>query len=814
MSRLFITSREIDFISDITKEIKKIFRTYFRTSANSNLTITPASMQNVTIDIDYISKNQTQETLTVELSLKYSVLNSSPSESNLSIKQNAPALYYTQNRMITAEDYNIIPLTTSQEIVKTKSVNRTSSGISRYFDLVDATGKYSKTNIYGNDGVLYKEYYNDKQGFTFSTKSDIENVILNTIQPILATTPIRNFYYDKFNRKNLTLNNYKWVSTGTATNQSSGYFVDGDLDDLVLKVGTFTSTNLKNLTIHSMVKFTPPDGYIFDKENNNRLVSRGVIKTAGQIEYLWTKVVTITGEGDTNDSIVFSDIVPENAVISQIIPNLSNAIESDIQTQMIDRIYTYKTFALRYDSTAERWKVITEDNINFANDFSEARGGDTSNQGLDASWMLLFETNGESYTITVRSLRYVFESDKEVRFFFDNRDKVYDPKTGKTQVDTIRVLNINTILDTDNLYPLSVDYDWEVSNTFRDGQGYISSKKVEVTFFDSDDDGVVDDPDTFTQIVLPEISPQEKYILLEKYSPSNEVEDYRYTAGDDVIFVNNLNIVPSQYNEGQIFFNTASVAFYVLENGVLRVTDDYKAYVGRKNVKFHYIHNADETYRIDPSSTNIIDTYLLTKTYDTEYRKYISGINLSEPLPLSSDQMYLNFGQTINAQKSISDEVIYHPVKYKPLFGSKAGTELQAKFKVVKNNDIVLTDNQIKSEVIQYVNEFFSLENWDFGDTFFFQELATYITVKMTPNIHSIVIVPQSTNQSFGSLFEVKAENDEIFISAAQVDDVEIISGITATSLKATGDVVTSSNNSSIGIPSIDTDLNSGGLID
>ena len=81
--------------------------------------------------------------------MQYTVDNASISESNESIKRNAPATYYTQNRMITAEDYQIAPLGISQEIIKVKSVNRTSSGISRYYDLLDATGKYSQTNLYG-----------------------------------------------------------------------------------------------------------------------------------------------------------------------------------------------------------------------------------------------------------------------------------------------------------------------------------------------------------------------------------------------------------------------------------------------------------------------------------------------------------------------------------------------------------------------------------------------------------------------------------------------------------------------------------------
>ena len=36
---------------------------------------------------------------------KYTVDNSTESETNASIKQNAPSTYYTQNRMVTGEDY-------------------------------------------------------------------------------------------------------------------------------------------------------------------------------------------------------------------------------------------------------------------------------------------------------------------------------------------------------------------------------------------------------------------------------------------------------------------------------------------------------------------------------------------------------------------------------------------------------------------------------------------------------------------------------------------------------------------------------------
>jgi hypothetical protein len=187
-----------------------------------------------------------------------------------------------------------------------------------------------------------------------------------------------------------------------------------------------------------------------------------------------------------------------------------------------------------------------------------------------------------------------------------------------------------------------------------------------------------------------------------------------------------------------------------------------------------------------------MDTYLLTKTYDTNYRQYLAGTLETEPLPQSSDQLYRNYGTDINKIKSISDEVIYHPVKFKVLFGKKAKPGLQATMKVVKNSARVVNDQDIKTQVIEATNRFFALENWEFGDTFYWSELSAYIMQQLAPNLNSIVLVPDSATDTFGSLFEVRSENDEIFISGATVDNVEIITAITADRLKADGAIVTS----------------------
>ena len=126
------------------------------------------------------------------------------------------------------------------------------------------------------------------------------------------------------------------------------------------------------------------------------------------------------------------------------------------------------------------------------------------------------------------------------------------------------------------------------------------------------------------------------------------------------------------------------------------------------------------------------------------------------------------------------------------LFGSTANEQLQATFKVVKNAKTNVSDAVIKTRVIAAINEFFALDNWDFGDSFYFTELAAYVHNVLAPDLLTVVIVPNQTGQSFGSLFQLNSAADEIFISGATVDDVSIITALGANQLTASGSVVTS----------------------
>jgi|TARA_B110000908_G_scaffold172771_1_gene243010 hypothetical protein len=775
------------------------FKAVYRTSANKRYTIKPSEMTGIEIDIPYLSAVGIPETLSMTLQLRYTISNSSVSESDESIKANAPATYYTQNRMITAEDYNVAPLGISQEIVKVKTVNRNASGISRYFDLVDSTGKYSSTNLFGNDGVLYKETKNLKTNFNFVTTTDIEQAITNTIEPIIRDRKLYNYYLENFTKILITDLGVNWNSSTQDTNRTTGYITDSN--STKFKVGTFTANNLRFIEAGTLIKFVAPAGYHFMTTDKNKLME-GSANHPGAVTYIWTKVISVTGDGTIVGStglgpVVLNDLIPSLAILEQVKPKLTNVITDAVKTQIVDQAFATNTFGLRYDVETRQWRIITETNIDSVSNFSTGKTGDSSNQNLDASWLLYFKTDGERYDITYRTMRYVFESDKEIKFYYDSSDKIYDNKTGKVIKDKIEVLNINNKPDVST--PFTSNYNWEIVKEYRDAEGYVDSKRIEVSFFDADDDGVIDNPQGFDDIVDETTNASTKFIFQKKYSTSDGVEDYRYV--DNTIegiqvkaTVGGIGAY-SAYTAGQIFFTMDTKLFYKLDAAKknLTVIKDYRGYTGRAGLKFRYLHSADYNQRIDPSASNIMDSYLLTRTYDIAYRQFLQGNLTTEPLPPSSDEMYRTYGVELGKIKSISDEIIYHPVKYKPLFGTSAETSLQATFKVVVNSDVVTNNNDVKSRVIEAINVYFNLDNWEFGESFYFSELSTYIMNQMTPDIVSIVIVPNEQSQSFGSLFEIKSESNEVFISSATVENVEIIDGITASRLKATGNVITAS---------------------
>jgi hypothetical protein len=115
---------------------------------------------------------------------------------------------------------------------------------------------------------------------------------------------------------------------------------------------------------------------------------------------------------------------------------------------------------------------------------------------------------------------------------------------------------------------------------------------------------------------------------------------------------------------------------------------------------------------------------------------------------------------------------------YKPLFGSKAADALQATFQIVKNPNSTISDNELKSLLVEQINNYFALENWDFGKTFYFSELSAYLHSKLGSYLSSAILIPTSPNSTFGNLYEIRSQPNEILISAATVDNVQVVNGV------------------------------------
>lgn len=770
------------------------FRAYHRVSDNERYTVQSTDIQNVNFEIPYVDKNGGQQILSIAGSLKQSVYNASATESNASIKEKAPQVYYAQNRMITGEDYNVVPLSASQNIIKVKSVNRTASGISRAKEIIDPTGAYSNVNVYAEDGIVYREETRPTFTFTFNNNNEILSTINSSVEAKLKEASARQFYYLKYGTKDLSALTASWVSTTTGTNTNTGYFTAGG----PLVTGDYATSNLKYAKAGALIKFTSPDTREF---LNGKLVTLG---TDNAEDRAWAKISAVEGDGANGGTgnlesglgpVTLNDIIPANAVLNAVITNFVINFTTDLKNDLIDRIDAYEEFGLRYDEENAEWKVITSANLSASNTFALANAGDTTSTNLDASWFFKFTNDGNTYTVTYRSLKYIFESEGENKFHFDKNEKIYDYTSGTTVKDSVKILKNNLILSSSTAvgYPIT----WQIVDTVEESDGYQDNRKVEVGFFDSDDDGVVDNPELFDIIVEPDTSITTKFVFFEKYLSYDNIERYRpYAASNFVVAENETDItLPGDYANGQLFYFYSSdedvIKIYNSTTQTLTTSTDYIARRGRSNIDFQYKHHAGQDTRIDPSVSNIIDIYLLERNYDSLFRTWLQEGG-TKPIPSTSDQLRISYSGSLDPLKSLSDQIIYHPVKYKILFGNSANEEFQATFKVVKNSNTNVSNAVIRTRVIQAINEFFALDNFDFGDTFYFTELAAYIHNELAPDLLTVVIVPNQSTQGFGSLFQISSAADEIFISGATVDNVSIIDALGANQLEASGTVVTS----------------------
>lgn len=773
-----------------------LFRCYVRASNGLSYIINPEEMQSVVIPISYISRAGNLETITFTCGITQPVSNAQPRESLVSIKQRAPARYYTQNRMVNGEDYNNFPFTLYNSIIKSKALNRASIGTSRYLDLVDNTGKYSSTNTFGSDGALWEENQLPTFLFSWLTRNDIAEVLNNRIEPAIVENSFVQFYYSNFIRPSLVPLNLRWNQSTTLANETTGYFINS-LGNPV-SVGVYSSSNTKYIKTNCLIKFEAPAGYYFD--SNNRLVV-GVPIGADERLYIWASPQIIVDDGtnqgrgnftDGTGPITLNNYVPTGAIPTQVIPLLITDIPTSLESQITEQILLYRNFGIGYDNLTSTWYLITSTNLAENQPFSLANAQSTSGINNDASWLIQFTTDGTTYTVTSRSLVYNFGSVLQTRFFFETNQRIYDSRTGTVVSDFVRVLRTNS--QPDSNFPLYGDIDLGIIGQPVESDGYVDDYQVIVSYQDSDNDGVADDPDFFNEIVAPTINSNTKLVFFQSTIDFDNLQRYLLVdagvVNSDYATLDDIELVKLEYVDGQMFYAYQDEKFYKLSinfTGVRTLTEqtDWIARVGRQSLYYQYRHNSPLTRRIDPGTTNIIDLYVVTQSYYSAYQNWIRDTTNTVPEPSKPTLDELNTAyQGLNDYKMISDNIILNSVTFKPLFGEKAAESLRATIKVIRAANSTASESEIKNLVVQNLNNYFTIDVWDFGDTFYFSELAAYLHKQMGGIISSVVLVPLNPQKSFGDLYEIRSAPNEIFVNAANVDSVEVITALTSTNIR------------------------------
>lgn len=725
------------------------FRLFYRQSNGLNYKITPDEMPSVVTTISYVSRTGSVETLSITAGLNYTVANSSARESSDDIRTKAPQQYYTQNRMITGEDYNILPYTKFSNVVKAKAVNRTSSGISRYLDVADVSGKYSSTNIFAQDGAVYRSFETTASTFTFSTASEVYSTIYSTIVPVLSSKEFMHLYH--YTQPTVTTDTTaRWVNTLAVTGGSNGFFADGAGN--LAQIGATGSGGFEYLETGALVKFESPVGSYFNKDN---IITSGAPVTAQDRTVIYAAIAL-----SNTISATLSANVPSGARVTAITPRYSNTWTPEFVTNVANLLLARKDFSVNY---SDRTWIISVT--------------------VNPDHMLQFKFAAGQYTMYQRNLYYYVESALETRFYFDPKARVYDSTAGTVVTDHVKILKSNS--QADSSAALAQDQVWNIYNSITQADGYQNTQRVLITFPDSNFDGIPDDPTLFEQLVAPAVNSLNKLVFFQQVTDyDNFVKTELVPAGavnTSYATYNEILLNSASYTEGQVFYASATGSFYVIANSAVTASNKYAARTGRQNLYFQYRHNSPNNRRIDPSPNNIMDLYILTKEYNTAYSAWIRDTSnkVTRPDALTTEALRIEFAE-LETLKAQSDTVVYNPAKFKPVFGAKADPALRATFKVVKNPNVSISDNDIKSRVISTINKYFDIANWDFGETFYFSELSAYLHTELVPNISSIIIVPADSSVSFGGLYQINAEANEIVTSAATVDNVEIITAITA----------------------------------
>lgn len=355
----------------------------------------------------------------------------------------------------------------------------------------------------------------------------------------------------------------------------------------------------------------------------------------------------------------------------------------------------------------------------------------------------------------VLNYKNVVVRSEDVNFFVTNGD------SNVTEYDTLNPRY-------DNIVILKANIGYNISGNLTTLNSNYSFRVLRQLMLQNGDD--IATPSTHDLLVLPEDQNQDGIPDNINLAYLIGQTDYVYFSRDSVNDV--WTLVPTTDD---------IIALY--ESGELVTLGLMKRERGRNDLNFLWLHRTPRYHLIDPAASNIIDTFIIPRGYYSEIRRWLSNESAIEPTKPSPSQLRADYGYLLN-NKMISDTLVLHPGQIKVIFGSKAAPELQASIKVIQSQASALTTNQIKTRIVDLTNEFFDIQRWEFGETFYFSELSAFIHTRLPSDVDSVVLVPRSQNQVFGDLQRIVARDDEILQPNISVADIEIVSTLNPSILR------------------------------
>jgi hypothetical protein len=430
------------------------FRVWYRVSNGETYSIKTSDIQNKGIKYVYRTKSQTDfenSTLDIKFTLQYETSLAQSAETIQQIKDRAPQMYYTQNRFVNGEDYNIAPLMLGNTVLKAKALNRIYSGQSRFIDINDPTGKYQNTDVFADDGAMYKENKTIRQGVLLPTAKSNETIIVDSIQPIIGDTSVIQTYQEWEPNTVYPTNNQHWSPE-------------------------YNSLYSKNTYGRILINGEPTSAY-----DVGTLINFKSNTTSGY----WTSIV---GREDNGYYILSKPISADMLIYSYLKPYRVQFNTVEIQT--ISAMMNRKTdFVIIYDTSTLSWIPI------------EGSTSEATIQYNNVTYPILVRVQytAESWEFDGYGVNYVFVGGDKVKFYFVSTKKISDISTGTVQADKIDILPCNSVPD--NNLGLGVNVDFQILDTIQQENGYLDGSRVIITSQDVDSNGIPLEPNQFASIV-------------------------------------------------------------------------------------------------------------------------------------------------------------------------------------------------------------------------------------------------------------------------------------------------------------------------